>query len=148
VRQLTIASRRLTSRIEAPGDVYVLWRCDGREGVSCVRDISMAGISIGAPVPRSVGAVIKVHFLLPEGSIRADAVVRHTRPDHAAGLKFIAVTEGDLPMLAALVVQLRGLSSSRSPFGIPAERKEQPLVERNETRDQVTSSSLLIPPMP
>jgi hypothetical protein len=146
--QLTTPSRRLTSRIEAPQDVYVLWRCDGREVVSRVRDISMAGISIDAPVPRSAGAVTKVHFLVPEGAIRADAVVRHTKPNGMAGLKFTAVSENDRSKLAALVTRLRSLPPSRGPFGNPAERKEQPPVERNETQDQVMSSSRLIPPMP
>jgi hypothetical protein len=57
--------------------------------------------------PRVVGARTQVEFLVQEGQIRADAVVRHVNPGGGVGLKFIAVREGDRTHLAALLNRLR-----------------------------------------
>ena len=106
-------SRRLTSRIEAPEDVWVLWWCDRREVVSCVRNISVRGMFIDTPIAMFVGAVTKISLLVPEGPIKADAVVRHAKPGRGVGLKFTAVREDDRPKLAVLITRLRSLSRSR-----------------------------------
>jgi hypothetical protein len=55
----------------------------------------------------------KLDFLVQEGQIRAEAVVRHFEPSNGLGLKFTAVTEQDWPHLAALITRLRNLSRSR-----------------------------------
>ncbi len=55
----------------------------------------------------------KLDFLVPEGQIRAEAIVRHIAPGKGLGLKFTAVTEQDSPHLAALLTRLRSLSHSR-----------------------------------
>lgn len=102
----TIPCRRLTWRIEAPEDVYVLWWCDGREVVSRVLNISMGGISIESLRPKSAGTITKVHFLVPEGPIRVDAVVAHTKQDGGAGLKFMAMKDDDRSKLGALMARL------------------------------------------
>ena len=47
-------------------------------------------------------------FLVKEGQIRADAIVRHMRPGIGLGLKFTALSEQDRPKLAALLNRLRG----------------------------------------
>lgn len=110
--QGTTSSRQLTSRIEAPEDVWVLWRYDGCEVVSRVLDISMRGISIESPRPRSAGAVTKLHFLVPDGPIRADAVVLHAKRKSRVRLKFTAVAEDDRRKLAALMTRLRCFSAT------------------------------------
>jgi len=53
-----------------------------------------------------------LHFLVQEGEIRADAVVRHARSGLGLGLKFTALGEQDRPKLAALVTRLRGIPHS------------------------------------
>lgn len=108
LQQQACNSRRRNSRVERPEDVWVLWKCDGREVVSPVRDISVGGIFIETQRPRSAGAVAKVYFLVPDGQIRADAVVRHVKPDGGVGLKFTAVDAEDRRKLMALVTRLRG----------------------------------------
>lgn len=106
----TTPSRRLTSRVEVSEDVWVYWRSEGREDVSRIRNLSMGGLFIETPEPRSTGAVTKLNFLVQEGQIRAEAVVRHAKSNSGLGLKFVAVTEDDRPKLAALVTRLRSLS--------------------------------------
>jgi hypothetical protein len=112
LQQRVSNSGRLNSRVETPEDVWVLWQCDGREVVSSVRDISVGGIFIETQRPRSAGSVARLYFLVPDGQIRANAVVRHAKPDSGIGLKFTAVGAEDRRKLIALVTRLRGLPRS------------------------------------
>jgi hypothetical protein len=107
-------SRRHTSRVETPDGVWVYWRCNGRDEVSPVRDLSAGGLLIAAPSPRPVDTKARLDFLVQEGQIRAEAVVRHIEPGNRLGFKFTAVIEQDSPHLAALLTRLRSLSRSRA----------------------------------
>jgi hypothetical protein len=114
LRPATSPSRRMTSRVPAPGDVWVFWQCRGREDVSRVKDMSMGGLFIETPQPRPEGVLTRLHFLVQEGQIRADAVVRHGKSGAGLGLKFTALGEQDRPKLAALLTRLRGAQQSRA----------------------------------
>jgi len=106
--QSTVAySRRQTSRTEADQGVYVYWSCSGRDDLSRVRDISLGGLFVETPNPRTLGARTELHFLVSEGQIRADAVVRHVEPGKGVGLKFTAVNDQDRRALAILMKRLR-----------------------------------------
>jgi len=107
-------SRRRASRVEAPDGVWVFWCCNGVEDVSRVRDLSSAGLFIVTLSPRSVGMKAKLDFLVQEGQISAEAVVRHTEPGEGLGLKFTTVKVQDWPHLAALLTRLQRVSCSRS----------------------------------
>lgn len=113
VQQAT-PSRRLTSRVNAPVEVWVYWSCDGREDVSRVRNLSVGGLFLETSDPRPVGIKANLDFLVQEGHIRADVVVRHAAATGGLGLKFLAVKETDLSNLAALVTRLRSLLGPRS----------------------------------
>lgn len=107
MRPASAPSRRFSSRIETTDEVWVYWRCRGREDVSRVRNISMGGLFIATPQSRPAGEQTRLHFLVQEGQIRADAVVRHARSGTGLGLKFTALSEQDRPKLAALLARLR-----------------------------------------
>jgi hypothetical protein len=49
----------------------------------------------------------KLHFLVDEGQIRAEAAVQHAAPGKGLGLRFTAVHQQDRPQLAALLTRLR-----------------------------------------
>src|SRR6266481_937193 len=100
-------SRRANSRIPLRQDLWVCWQCNGRDDVSRVRDLSLGGLFLETPSLRTIGASTKVDFLVSEGQIRADAVVRHRVPGRGLGLKFTAVTEQDRRKLASLLRRLR-----------------------------------------
>lgn len=100
-------SRRASSRIPLRQDLWVCWQCNGRDDVSRVHDLSLGGLFLETPTPRTVGASTKVDFLVIEGQIRADAVVRHRVPGRGLGLKFTAVTEQDRRKFASLLRRLR-----------------------------------------
>ena len=110
----SIPSRRHYPRVETPSGVWVYWNCKGREDTSQVRDLSMGGLFVETEVAREVDTTIRLDFLVQEGQIRAEAVVRHVKPDSGLGLKFTALTEEDGPRLAALMTRLRGLSQSHT----------------------------------
>ncbi len=105
-------SRRMTSRLETIGDVWVYWRCEGMDEVSRVCDLSVGGLFLSTPVPPPVGSKAKLDFLVQEGQIRAEAVVRHHVPGGGLGLKFTAITDKDCPQLVALLNRIRTLSST------------------------------------
>jgi PilZ domain len=87
--------------------VWVYWQCNGRDDVSRVRDLSMGGLFIETEKPRPIGVTSSLNFLVQEGQIRADAVVRHAEAGTGIGLKFVAISEVDRPHLAALLMRLR-----------------------------------------
>jgi len=102
----TIPSRRVNSRLVINDDVWVCWNSNGRDDVSRVRDLSLGGLFLQTPAQRPVGAPTKLDFLVTEGQIRADAVIRHISRG-GLGLKFTAVSDADRPRLAALLRRLR-----------------------------------------
>jgi hypothetical protein len=105
--------RRHSSRVEASDEVWVCWRCNGREEVSRVRDLSAGGLFIDTASLRSVGMKAELDFLVQEGQIRAEVIVRHIEPSQGLGLKFTTIAEQDWAHLGALLTRLRSLSRSR-----------------------------------
>lgn len=108
-------SRRLISRIETHGDVWVCWHCNGWEDVSRVCDLSVGGLFVASSIPRPIGAKARLDFLVPEGQIRAEAVIQHHVPSAGLGLKFTAITDQDCPNLVALINRV-GSTAAKSPF--------------------------------
>jgi len=96
-------SRRLVSRVATHGDLWVCWRCDGIEDVSCVCDLSVGGLFLSTPIPRPLRAKAKIDFLVPEGQIRAEGIVQHVILGGGLGLQFTAITDQDCPRLVALM---------------------------------------------
>ena len=109
----SIPSRRHYSRVETPHEVWVYWNCKGRGDTSQVRDLSTGGLFVETEEAQDVDAKVRVDFLVQEGQIRAEAIVRHVKPGSGLGLRFTALTAEDGPRLTALVTRLRGLSRSR-----------------------------------
>jgi hypothetical protein len=95
-----------------PEDVWVYWRCDGYDDLSRVHNISLGGLFILAPKPKAAGITANIEFLVQEGQVRADAVVRHAMPGRGIGLKFKAVKEEDRAHLASLINRLHTLAKS------------------------------------
>jgi len=101
-------SKRFSSRVETPRDVYVYWSSVGYEDTSRVRDLSSGGLFVRTRKSGSVGTKTDLHFLVEEGQIRAEAVVSRVEPGRGLGLKFTAVREEDRRRLAGLMKRLRG----------------------------------------
>ena len=99
--------RRRASRVATGEDVYTFWSCDGREGLSRIRDLSLGGLFIESPVEQELGAPVKLDFLADEGPIRANAVVCHLKPCQGVGLKLIAIHHQDCERLGGLIERMR-----------------------------------------
>jgi hypothetical protein len=67
----------------------------------------MGGIFLKTPKAKPIGSVVNLHFLVQEGQIRADAVIKYIRSGAGVGMKFAAVSQEDRPRLAALMSRLR-----------------------------------------
>src|SRR5580693_5312512 len=106
-------SRRALTRFRASEDVWVCWRCNGRDDVSRVLDISIDGLFIQTPhLKVKEGMPAKLDFLVQEGSIKAEAVVRHVKGGSGLGLRFLAVADEDRQRLKALLRRLRSFSTA------------------------------------
>ena len=105
--------------------MYVYWRCDGREDLSRVRDMSLGGLFIETPGSKALGTPTDLHFLVSEGQIRADALVRHVQPGVGVGLKFTAINDQDRRVFATLMKRLRTDTSTTSR--LPKQRVGAPL---------------------
>src|SRR6267143_3764191 len=101
-------SRRSSSRIGTTGALYACWGSERYDDTSQVRDLSSGGLFVLTQESKPVGAKANLHFLVEEGQIRAEAVVRHVKPGRGLGLQFISVREEDRPRLAGLMKRLRG----------------------------------------
>lgn len=100
-------SRRRTTRVVTAEGVSVYWSCNGRADISPVQDLSFGGLFIKTLAARPVGAPAKIDFLVQEGQIRAEAIVRHIQPASGVGLRFTAIPEGDRSRLGTLITRLR-----------------------------------------
>jgi PilZ domain len=98
--------RRFFSRVETRVDVWVCWNFKGREETSRVRDLSLGGLFVETAKSTTVGASVKVDFLVQEGRIGAEAVVRHVKSG-GLGLKLSTMGNEDQKRLRALIARLR-----------------------------------------
>lgn len=110
MKQTASPSRRINSRIVTFDGPWVSWHCNGHDGISRVRDVSLSGLFVETQDLMPVGSTAQVDFLVQEGQIRAKAVVRHMLRGRGAGLKFTAVSDGDRSHLVSLVSRLRRVS--------------------------------------
>jgi hypothetical protein len=74
---------------------------------------------LSTPIPRPLGARARLDFLVPEGQIRAEAIVQHQVPNGGLGLKFTAITDQDCPHLVALMDRIATERASQSPARHP-----------------------------
>jgi PilZ domain len=106
-QQSVLHSRRFTSRVETHECVWVDWRCAGREDISRVRNLSLGGLYVETHKSKGVGSTTMLEFLVQEGQIRAEAVVRRAEPGRGLAMKFTAVSEEDRLRLEVLINRLR-----------------------------------------
>ena len=83
--------------------------CNERAETSRIRDVSLSGLFIETTQPRPVGSTAQVNFLVQEGQISAEAVVRRIDRGRGLGLKFTAMRETDRSNFTALMRRLRRL---------------------------------------
>ena len=111
--QLTTGpSRRRSSRIPAIDDVWIYWESHPYRDVSKIRDLSPGGLFLETRARKKEGEVVRLHFLVQEGQIRAEAVVRHVIDGRGLGMKIESLSSQDAPQLRRLLSRLRENSMS------------------------------------
>ena len=106
--------RRLATRIETQGEVWAYWQCGRREDVSRVRNVSTGGMFLEIEQPLAKGQTANLHFLVQEGAIQADAVVRRFTAGEGLGLKFVAIEKECGRQFAELLTRLRDIARTRN----------------------------------
>ena len=99
-------SRRHHRRVETPQGVLAVWRCGRIEDTSRVKDVSVGGLFIETKKVCPVDATVKLHFLVEDGEITADATVRYVRAGSGLGLKFKSVRSEDRERFATMIRRL------------------------------------------
>ncbi len=96
-------------RVATPQGIWVAWQ-DGDEqskrNVSRVRDLNIGGLFIATPNPAALGASLTVLFAVPEGEIRAKAVVRNVVPIEGMGVQFTELGQEASVRLQTLITRL------------------------------------------
>ena len=110
-------SRRRSSRIPAE-DVWTYWESHPYRDVSRIRDLSPGGLFLETRARKKEGETVRLHFLVQEGAIRAEAVVRHVIEGRGLGMKIESLSAQDAPQLRKLLTRLREVSFSRSHAAI------------------------------
>lgn len=87
--------------------MWVYWECNHRKDVSRVRNVGMGGLFLETRQPLPKGLKTKLHFLVNEGQIRAEAAVQHATAGKGLGMRFTAIHQQDRAQLAALLTRLR-----------------------------------------
>ena len=108
-------SRRHHRRVETPEGVWAIWRCGRTEDTSRVRDLSVGGLFIETRKVCPVGATVELHFLVQDGEIRANAMVRYVKAGSGLGLQFETVRNEDQTRFARMVKRLMQTESPAKP---------------------------------
>jgi hypothetical protein len=72
-----------------------------------VKDLSPSGLFIETRARKREGDLLNLHFLVQEGQIRAEAIVRHASSGRGLGMKINSVPSQDAPHLHRLLMRLR-----------------------------------------
>ena len=106
MKKQAVASRRHHERVETSQGVWVIWKCGRIEDTSRVRDVSVGGLFIETLKVCPVDASVKLHFLVEDGEITADATVRYVKSGSGLGLKFKCVRSEDQLRFAIMIRRL------------------------------------------
>jgi len=86
---------RRNPRTEVSKGIWVSWQTTGASTVSRVRDLSIGGVFVFTPAPPAVGTAVKLLFVLPEGEVRVEGVVRYAESKKGMGVEFTRMGTGD-----------------------------------------------------
>lgn len=78
-------------------------KIDDRRTTLCVRDFSVSGALLVTEETIPVGTRLKLLFSVPEGEIRALAVVRSFAPSRGIGVEFVGIESRAFDLVRKLV---------------------------------------------
>jgi len=93
-------------RISLPKGMFVTWHGGDLQLFSRVRTIAMGGLFIAAPNPPPVGTKLRLAFEVPDGNVRAEALVRSIVPGEGMGVEFTKIDLKGRVLLQRLLKRL------------------------------------------
>lgn len=99
------ADRRF-ERIATPQGIWVSWGGRNAQVVSRVSDLNEGGMFISTPDPESVGSVVAILLVVPEGQIRGHATVRNSTSQKGMGIEITAMGAEDAARFRELLKRL------------------------------------------
>ena len=85
-------TRRYTRR-NAHKATLVVWRKGSEKYVSRVENLGLGGLFICTQHPPPVGTSLQILFNVPEGEVRARAIVRNLAPSRGMGLAIVSMEQ-------------------------------------------------------
>ncbi len=93
-------------RLQPPRGVWVSWQDGTHQDVSRVHDLNVGGLFITTGSPSQIGAVLSLLLAVPEGQIRAKAVVRNVSPAKGMGVEFTELHDPDASRLQSFLKRI------------------------------------------
>jgi PilZ domain len=100
------AVARRYPRVPLAKGMLVAWQCSDGKGVSRVATLGLGGLFISAPDPPPVGTLIKLLFDVPDGEVRARAVVKNIKAGAGMAVAFVDMGYSDRARLNQLLKRL------------------------------------------
>lgn len=85
---LTKQQVRRYPRIKLKKGRLVAWEHGGTREVSNISVLALGGLFISTPNPPRAGEVIRLVFDVPDGEVRARAIIRDCQPGKGMGIEF------------------------------------------------------------
>ena len=103
-------ARRRASRIPVDSPLWVYWEGPPHYDLSRVLDLSPAGLFLETRFRKTQGDLLSVHFLVQEGQICIEALVRHFFPGRGVGLKLLSLAPDSVRKFDALLARVHSSS--------------------------------------
>ena len=104
----TATQTRRYLRVGLPKGMLIAWQSSGERVVSRVSTLGLGGLFISTSDPPPVGEIIRLFFEVPNGEVRARAMVRNSQPGKGMGVEFTAMDYEARARLHRLLNRLLG----------------------------------------
>ncbi len=94
--------------------MVISWQAMGIHSVSRVGTLGLGGLFIDIPNPPPIGEIIQLFFEVPDGEVRARAIVRDSHPGKGMGVEFTFMAAEGRARLHRLLSKLLGTLDSQS----------------------------------
>jgi hypothetical protein len=93
-------------RFSSPKGTILAWQSANKKAVSDVVNLGLGGLYIRTPEPPPSGTFIQLLLDVPEGEVRASAVVQWSKPKEGMSVKFVAMQQEDRARFARWLKRL------------------------------------------
>ena len=154
-------------RVRAPKGMWVGWKSAKQTCTSLAEVMGMGGLFLHTANPASEGSSIDLIFDLPNGQVRARAIVRSFQPGKGMGIQFVQMRPEDraklnrylsaieipvgaeepdvIPAGSAKPAQLAFRTRASRHFGTPRRGGATPFRARTSPTDRTNRQSHLLP---